>query len=183
MGYSSEPKEWKFLPSGAYILYSSWFPLLYIFLLYSLLRILADKNNDDDDIDEGFHFIEHLYVSAIMLSCLHINYVVTTHVQVIMVLILWMRKLRLREFKSKVRDKKKLKAKIESGTFFIEGLGLYTTHLLWAIQRVVENQNFSSNLSNLVTRDLQIKLTKDISKRRKQSACEMHIHEGVLSDT
>lgn len=24
-----------------------------------LLQILADKKNDDDDVDEGFHFFEH----------------------------------------------------------------------------------------------------------------------------
>lgn len=76
-----------------------------------------------------------------------------------------------------------LKAKFESGTFFIEGLGLYSTHLLLDIQRVVEDQNFSSNLSNLITRDPRIKLTKDISKRRKQFAYDTHRYEGVLSDT
>lgn len=79
-------------PQGAYSLYSSWLPLLYIFLLYILLQILADKNNDDDDddsdIDEGFHFIEHLLCVNHYAKCLHTNYVVTTAVEVIMMLIL-----------------------------------------------------------------------------------------------
>lgn len=94
-------------PQRAYILYSSWLPLLRPFLLYILLQVLADKDNDDDDIDEIFILLSIYCVSAIMLSCLHTNYVVTTHKEVIMMLIVWMRKLRLSLISTKSEIKKK----------------------------------------------------------------------------
>lgn len=84
---------------GTYILYSSWLPLLYFFLLYILLPVLADKNNDDDDdIDEGFQFIEHLCVSCyVKLFTYKLCY--NKPVQVYYDADFVNRKLRLRKFK------------------------------------------------------------------------------------
>lgn len=60
-----------------------------------------------------------------------------------------------------------LETKFESGTSFLQGLGLHTAHFL-DVERVVEKKKiFSSNISNLVTGGLQIKPTKDIGKRKK----------------
>lgn len=51
-------------------------------------------------------------VAAIMLSCLRTNYVVTTHKEVIMMLIVWMRKLRLGLISPKSEIKKNVGGKI-----------------------------------------------------------------------
>ena len=79
--------------------------------------------------------------------------------------------------------KRMVMVRFESGTFFLQGLGHYTTHLL-GIQKVVQEEKLSSNFSSLITGGLCIKLTKDrLARGKKQSlfACEMHSCAGILS--
>lgn len=56
--------------------------------------------------------------------------------------------------------------RFESGSFFLQGLGHYTTHLL-GIQKFVQKEKLSSKFSSLITGGLWIKLTKDRLAREK----------------
>ena len=104
------------------------------------------KKNEDDDI-EGFHFIEYLlcvshyvklftYKSCFNNPCQSYDVTETQRVKV--------------SPKLDIIKKRMVMVRFESGTFFLQGLGHYTTHLL-GIQKVVQEEKLSSNFSSFIT--------------------------------
>lgn len=75
-----------------------------------------------------FILLNIYYVSAILLSCLPTDYVVTAQEEVIMMLILWMRKLRLSLIYPKSEIKKHVGGKIWFWHFFFKAVAT-TLHI------------------------------------------------------